>query len=87
MEVGAGYFARVRFATDSEISIRFVKDMAALAHEAVENAQRYYSGSSGGDNKDPVTSSWPSNLTDRAVGRNPSGDILEPGDLNSVSCS
>ena len=39
MDLGAGFFARLQFATDSEISIPFAKDMAALAHSAVENFQ------------------------------------------------
>ncbi|EXJ70411.1 uncharacterized protein A1O5_06479 [Cladophialophora psammophila CBS 110553] len=36
MEVGAGYFARVKFATGSGISISFAREMATLAREATE---------------------------------------------------
>jgi hypothetical protein len=32
MDVGAGYFARLKFATDSEFSIDFAKEIAVLAY-------------------------------------------------------
>lgn len=32
MDVGAGYFARLKFATDSEFSIDFPKEIAVLSH-------------------------------------------------------
>lgn len=32
MDVGAGYFARLKFATDSEFSVGFAKEIAVLAH-------------------------------------------------------
>ena len=38
MEVGAGYFARVKFATASEISIDFARELAIIAREATERA-------------------------------------------------
>lgn len=44
MEVGAGYFARVKFATSSEISISFAREMAAVAREATERAQGRHRG-------------------------------------------
>jgi hypothetical protein len=37
MEVAAGFFARVDFATDSKISIPFAKDIARLTRDAVEH--------------------------------------------------
>jgi len=39
MDIGAGHFARLEFATDSEISIPFVKEMAALARDAIRYAR------------------------------------------------
>src|ERR1700761_779424 len=47
MEVGAGYFARVKFATGSEISISFAREMATLAREAAERACGLHTGSTG----------------------------------------
>ncbi|KIW27762.1 uncharacterized protein PV07_07470 [Cladophialophora immunda] len=47
MEVGAGYFARVKFATSSEISISFAREMATLAREATERAHGLQTASSG----------------------------------------
>lgn len=38
LEIGAGHFARLEFATHSEISLSFVKDMAAFARTAVKHA-------------------------------------------------
>ncbi|KAH0846011.1 putative fungal specific transcription factor [Fonsecaea pedrosoi] len=54
MEVGAGYFARVKFATASEISISFAREIATLAREATERAHRLHPSStvSGGYDQD-----------------------------------
>ncbi|KAK4939633.1 hypothetical protein LTR10_020133 [Elasticomyces elasticus] len=40
MDMGAGYFARVQFLTDSEVSVSFAREMASLAHEATEKISR-----------------------------------------------
>lgn len=47
MEIGAGYFARLQFVTDSEVCIRFAKEMADLAYEACAKANQ---NDSTGDN-------------------------------------
>jgi hypothetical protein len=39
MEIGAGHFARLEFATDSEIPIPFIKEITALARAAVRRAR------------------------------------------------
>ncbi len=36
MDIGAGHFARLEFATDSEVPITFAKEIAALARAAVK---------------------------------------------------
>jgi len=40
MDVGAGHFARMELATDFQISTPFVKDMAQMARNVVEDARR-----------------------------------------------
>lgn len=49
MEVGVGFFAKVKFTTDSEVSISFVREMAALAQQATETAFRHRTGSTSMD--------------------------------------
>lgn len=39
LNIGAGHFARLEFATDAEISFPFVTEIAALAREAVKKAR------------------------------------------------
>lgn len=39
MDIGAGFFARLKFATDTDISVDFAKDSATLAHQVAQMAQ------------------------------------------------
>lgn len=39
MDIGAGHFARLEFATDSQISVPFAKEVAALARDVVSRAK------------------------------------------------
>ncbi|KIW31163.1 uncharacterized protein PV07_02832 [Cladophialophora immunda] len=41
LEVGAGHFARLEFATESEVPIVFAKEVAALARQAVKNHKAF----------------------------------------------
>jgi len=43
LDVGAGHFARLQIAMDSEVSVDFVKEMATLARGASENPYWNYS--------------------------------------------
>lgn len=40
LDIGAGFFARLKFTTDSDISIDFAKDLATVAHQVVVKAQK-----------------------------------------------
>ncbi|KAI1616602.1 fungal-specific transcription factor domain-containing protein [Exophiala viscosa] len=66
MDMGAGYFARVQFLTDSEVSISFVREMASLAHEVTEKASRRQASNTGiAYNQD--LSNFPSIIPDSAT--------------------
>jgi len=58
MDIGAAHFARLEFATDAEISMAFVKEIAALARTAVRRAKtlppRSIDGSLGVRGGDPL---------------------------------
>ncbi|EXJ63292.1 uncharacterized protein A1O5_11613 [Cladophialophora psammophila CBS 110553] len=41
MDVGAGHFARLEFATEAEVPIFFAKEVAALARQAVKNHKSF----------------------------------------------
>jgi hypothetical protein len=83
MDVGAGYLARLKFATDSEVSVDFAKDIAALAH-GVANDKSHGS---------PMADNVPDNdlsrvrpvVTGGMEGRMSGAESAIPPDVNSVS--
>jgi hypothetical protein len=84
MDVGVGHFARIQFATASEISFSFAKEMSNLAHEAVEKASRRYA-----DN-DSVSveadlSRFPQEISDTMTDQNVLGDGQQSEDPTAVS--
>ncbi|EXJ53348.1 uncharacterized protein A1O5_13419 [Cladophialophora psammophila CBS 110553] len=79
MDVGAGHFARMQFATDSEISFSFAKEMAALAHEAVEKASRRYAGNDSVSTEADL-SRFPQDMSDTMTDRNVLGEDLQSDD-------
>ncbi|KIV79464.1 hypothetical protein PV11_07026 [Exophiala sideris] len=84
MDMGAGYFARVQYSTDSEVSISFAREMASLAHEATANVSRRQEDNGGlAYNQDlpklpPISSA---SMTDRA----PLVEDQLPNDQTAVS--
>lgn len=84
MDVGAGYLARLKFATDSEVSVDFAKDIAALAHGVVNDKQAHGS---------PMADDVPDNdlsrvrpgVTGSIGGRISEVESVIPPDVNSVS--
>ncbi|OAL39604.1 hypothetical protein AYO20_01001 [Fonsecaea nubica] len=64
MEVGAGYFARVKFATASEISISFAREIATLSREATERAHGLHPGSTVGGGYDQDLTCLPQKLSE-----------------------
>jgi hypothetical protein len=84
MDVGAGHFARMQFATDSEISFSFTKEMAALAHEAVEKACRRYAGNDSVSTEADL-SRFPQEMSDSITNRGVLEEDLQPDDPTAVS--
>jgi hypothetical protein len=84
MDIGAGFFARLQVATDSELSVQFAKEMAVLAHKVLERG-----GSRDCENQncsDPT--GFPRHLREMAtsdVSRSDLEDHLPPFDINAVS--
>jgi len=84
MDVGAGYFARIQFATASEISFSFAKEMAALAYEAVEKASQRYAGNDS-VSVEADLSRFPQEMSGTMTDRNVLREDLQSEDLTAVS--
>src|SRR5690348_2448211 len=80
MDVGAGHFARLQVATDSEISVDFVKEMAALAREASENPRWNYSDKNSVDN-DPAILRLPQEMADSTSDQILLGQTVQTSDM------
>lgn len=83
MDVGAGHFARLRFATDSEFSVDFAKEIAAIAY-AVVKEKPHGSPRAGHDTDNglPRVRSESAESTDAHISEE--GNVMSP-DLNAVS--
>jgi len=79
MDVGAGHFARIQFATASEISFTFAKEMATLAHGAVEKASRRYAGNDS-VSVEADLSRFPQDMPDTMNDHNVMGEGLQSED-------
>jgi hypothetical protein len=86
MDVGAGHFARIQFATASEISFTFAKEMATLAHGAVEKASRRYAGNDS-VSVEADLSRFPQDMPDTMNDHNVMGEGLQSEDPTAVSSS
>lgn len=42
MNIGAGFFTRLKLATDTDISVDFAKDSATLAYQVAQMAHNFY---------------------------------------------
>ena len=89
MEVGAGYFARLKIASNSKISIQFAKELALLAHAIVH---RNAKGLVGADHaaSDPFSERLSSSdqspvVQDNALVNTVSGNHIQPTALIQVS--
>jgi hypothetical protein len=91
MDICAGHFARLEFATDSEISIPLVRELAALARDVVRkggpDSLRNSTKTSVSSTKDLRLPSFPSEMPDATISDSPLEDTIASNCDKDVSCS